>query len=1736
MISTSKETQFLGQDYGWWASLKHGGLLIAPSKLAEFFIKDIPCLPRYIEDRLRRDVNRVRSGDEKAITALLDTVLEDVLQLTKAYWVKGNAVDRSWTQQAITKESIKPNRVWLHPEGGLLPVFVADVESRMVARLGIGKGRRAVSRVIEWLRKANQKIALLTNGRQWRLIHAGSDYDAWCEWDIELWFEEGEPSLQVVALRLLLGDVALQPEKPNSYCLLTAAILASRQGQAELSSVLGERVRLAVELLIKESFVVASETPEIENRDIYIAATRMIMRCVVILFAEARDLLPRNNPIYHNSYGIQGLREQLERLAGGRAKERLRNTFSAWPRLLGLFRLVSQGCYHEALPIPRYGGGLFTPGNHEAKDPILRALAQFENLEHTPSDAVVYHILELLTRSSIKVRQGRSTTWVEAPVDFSDLSSEYIGILYEGLLDFELRQAGENDPIIFLNLGDEPALPLARLEAMTDAELSNLVEKLKQSVKIETEEDSEIESSEEIEEDLDTSEELITQDEEILESSEPLTEMESNQAIRERAINWAMRAVEAGKLVAKPRSKKAEALAVYQQQIQKTANYLISRIIVPGEWFLVRWGGTRKGSGTFYTRRELTTPTVRRTLFPLAYNPPLDNNSQPDFKANFSLWSPKTPAEILNLKVCDPACGSGSFVVSALRFLTDALAESLHYYACIEKHGDKTLCRLPDGRGTNSMFEESLPVLPDAGDFEEKLKARLKRYIVERCIYGVDIDPLAVELARLSLWVETMDKQLPFSFLDHKIKCGNALVGCWFDRFQDYPVMAWERDGGDVNHERFIHHFREFVSTKGKKQGELQQKGDKWNQKIKEIRNDIVKNELKTVLEALDPSKPRLAYANFKLPSPPDVIHNEAQQIFQQLHQLPVDYSSEEQKENIYQQQFRDNEAIQILKFAFDSWCAVWFWSGDNLDYAPTPNRFFDPPEETRKLVEKLAASYRFFHWELEFPDVFIASGAGFDAIIGNPPWEIQKPNSMEFFSNIDPLYRTYGKQEALDKQLEYFRENPEIEKAWLSYCDRLKALANWTKYVGFPFGDPAESKDKFSLSRSAKESDYLHELWRNKRRQHKGYTEPNHPFLYQGSADINTYKMFSELGYTLLREGGYCSLIIPSGLYSDKGTGDLRKLFLNQCQWTHIYSFQNERFVFGDIDHRNKMIVFTINKGGSTSAILTRFRLGPGDSPEAQELETDILNSEGYLSLPAQEITKFSPKTGALLEIKSNRDLDILEKMYANGVLLSDDSPQGWGIQYATEFHMTSDSKLFPPRPQWEAKGYHPDEYGHWLKGNWQIYEDSGSILERPEGLILSVDKSQAIYIDDVEDVTLPLYEGRMIDQFDFSQKGWVSGKGRTAVWRDIVWDNKVIEPQYLMKKQDLYDSSNGYPYPKIAYMPISASTNTRTTICTYLNLFPAGHSVSFYQKINRSLIDCLTIVGFLSSFAFDYPIRLRLGGLNMSEFLMSETVLPKPEKLVSIRKFILRIISSLAIPHQIFANDWIKLRLIISTCCNWYQLWAITPYERLRLRCILDAIVAELYGLEIEDFAWILRDCDYPITQVCDKKFARTLEPKGFWRVDKEKDPELRHPVLSLVAFHDLKRLGLETFLNLNDGEGWMLPETLRLADYNLGQDDRAKHPQPVAARLGERFLPWQLQGTPEDSWQECERHAENLKRLLGSSSASEPDKRDVSPSSQLLPSDPNYQPPTDLFGNPLNVDLFGNIIQEKPKGKKR
>ena len=586
-----------------------------------------------------------------------------------------------------------------------------------------------------------------------------------------------------------------------------------------------------------------------------------------------------------------------------------------------------------------------------------------------------------------------------------------------------------------------------------------------------------------------------------------------------------------------------------------------------------------------------------------------------------------------------------------------------------------------------------------------------------------------------------MDPRLPFGFLDHKMKTGNALIGCWFDRFQDYPAMAWDRDGGDKDRKKFVHHYR--------KQGDTP-KGDKWTHAIKETK-EKVRAELVQLIRA----RRTLAFEFLEKQLSPIGVHDHLVGVFEQIHSLPIHET--EHRRQIYEQHFGAGSAYRQLRAAFDTWCAIWFWPGDLLEHAPLPVDFLQPSAKAKDIVRELRNAHRFFHWELEFPDVFQGAAPGFNAVIGNPPWEIQKPNSKEFFSDVDPLYRSYGKQEALERQLEYFRHEECVELNWMHYCARLKARSNWVKYAAHPFGDQVwiDKDDRphhdFPLATKFGQSAADHKLWSELRKGRSGFADAAHPFLHQGSADLNTYKMFLETGHALLREGGRLGLLVPSGVYSDKGAGALRRLFLNKSRWSHLYAFQNERFIFGAVHHAFKVAAIQVEKGGAPDSLQTRFRLGPGDSPEPHELESDIPNENGYLPISVSEIEEFSPRSGAILEIRTARDLEIVEKLYATGVLLGDKSLNGWNIRYTREFDMTNDSELFPPRLKWEDKGYRPDEYGHWLLGNWQTYSGPKNILQRRNGLILSADGAAAVRMDEVEDVALPLYQGAMIHQFDF-------------------------------------------------------------------------------------------------------------------------------------------------------------------------------------------------------------------------------------------------------------------------------------------------------------------------------------------------------------------------------------------------
>jgi len=1581
-----------------WTALRHGGNLLSPAALGALPEPGEP--PWALADRVRAALVALDRAkpEAAALGTLLDTVLEEACGLRDG-WQKGNALGAADAERLLDGTVLKPRRRWTGPDGEALVVFTTPA-----TRIGVGRGKRPAAQVVEYLRRRAFPLGLLTNGLQWRLVWADPDSLAWAEWEADRWLAADQTTGELAVLRRVLSPASLRRAGADASPLL-AAIRDTRRGQAKLSSELGERVRRAVETLLRSRQpLVAPAWEDHAGSDVYVAACHFVMRLVVTLFAEARELLPVESPVFHRAYGLRAILDQLDR----QTPERRRARHMAWPRLLALFRLLHQGSPHPAVTLPAYGGELFRLGDATG-DGVQRALALLEALPEPPDDDVIHRILVLLTRTTQRVREGAGWRTVAAPVDFTELTSEYIGILYEGLLDYELHRAGD-EPVLFLNLGDQPALPLDRVEAMDEKTLAALVEKAKVKKQAASEDEGQEEGEEEGDAGDDAPEAGDAEDEdESADADEVATAGESDEApddaralARARAIAWGRRAVEAGKLVRKRRGRSAEARAAWQADVDQAAEQLVADVKLPGELYLVRWGGTRKGAGTFYTRPQLTLPTVRRTLEPLILE-----------EAEGGARRVRPPEALLSLTVCDPAMGSGSFLVAALRVLTEAVVASLHVHDRIERANGQTTVRC-------DLLPEADRSLPTEG-FEERLEAMVRRAVVEHCLYGVDQDPLAVELARVALWVETLDRRLPFTFLDHKLRCGDALLGTWLDRFRDYPLLAWWRTSPDEKWRGVTH------------------EGDVWAKALKERRKQIVAEQVERLRDQAPLFPSAVSEDEVK------AAIERVRALYRRLRRVPA--SQPDKRAEIWREQVAPDPALARVREAFDTWCALWFWPLEELDAAPTPATLLAPSDEARRVVAWLREERRFFHWELEFPDVFREPGAGFDAMVGNPPWEIQKPSSKEFFSDRDPLYRSYGKQEALTRQRDLFQADAGIERDWLAYVGGFKDRGNFVRYAAEPFGDTEDGNGKPEIGlvpRRAAETQQLHRKWAAERRKRQGLSDPEHPFRHQGSADLNTYKMFVEAGHALLRVGGQLGMIAPSGLYTDKGSAALRRLLLERCRWRWLYGFENRNKLF-DIDSRFKFCVTIAEKGGATEAIQAAFM--------RHDLE-DWAEAKGALAYPAERVTTFSPKSLSVLEIRSERDLAVLTKIYASSVLLGDDGPDGWGIRYATEFHMTNDSKLFIPRDKAEAAGYEADEYGRWIG---------------PEG-----------------DVLLPLYQGLMFYDLSPNRAAYLEGAGHSAKWLPVADPIAPIRPQFLMPAKDYRSSGRQAGSTKIGFRALSNATNERTFVTCLLDDMPCGNSVGVLTLDDQSVHAHASATGSLASLTYDWSMRQRIAGTNLNAFFVLESGIPRHDAGSTARA-----VMSLCMPGVRYAPGWKKAFADARRRRTpWSRLWAITCHERLRLRCMLDAIVAVLYGLDRDDFAWILKDCDHPKARLADKAFCRRLDPKGFWRVDKDQDPELRHTVLSLAAFDDLaatiaaggdRDAGIQAFCDQNEGDGWLLPETLCLADLGATRtvdpdtyDDRARTPQPVASRLGERFLDWQLTQTPEESWAECERHA--------------------------------------------------------------
>ncbi len=284
------------------------------------------------------------------------------------------------------------------------------------------------------------------------------------------------------------------------------------------------------------------------------------------------------------------------------------------------------------------------------------------------------------------------------------------------------------------------------------------------------------------------------------------------------------------------------------------------------------------------------------------------------------------------------------------------------------------------------------------------------------------------------------------------------------------------------------------------------------------------------------------------------------------------------------------------------------------------------------------------FHWAIEFPEVFVdehglpLDNPGFTIILGNPPWEILKPDLREFYAQFDEnIESRYTREKAEKRIAELNGLDPNIPAAYAAQKQRIEATAAYF-------------------------------------RQSNDYTR-------QGRGDTATHKLFLERSYALLNDGGRLGYVVPSGIYTDLGTKDLREMLLNEGRIEYIFSFSNERFFFPGVDHRFKFAMLGAQKGISGDGFWAAFRFNPRVAISPDELADFLADENNLMFFRNDLLARFNPDSLSIMEFQSREDFDAADKIYGNWPLLGQDVPDAWNLDFSNEFHMANDSHLFNER-----------------------------------------------------------------------------------------------------------------------------------------------------------------------------------------------------------------------------------------------------------------------------------------------------------------------------------------------------------------------------------------------------------------------------------------------------------------------
>ncbi|RZB15661.1 SAM-dependent DNA methyltransferase [Streptomyces sp. F001] len=771
-------------------------------------------------------------------------------------------------------------------------------------------------------------------------------------------------------------------------------------------------------------------------------------------------------------------------------------------------------------------------------------------------------------------------------------------------------------------------------------------------------------------------------------------------------------------------------------------------------------GNARKTTGSYYTPSSLIDCLLDSTLDPVID----DAVKRGEIRATRSGQPDPGPAiveELLNLTVCDPACGSGHFLVAAARRIAKRVA------AVREQNPEPTIDAV-----RHALHE-----------------------VVARCIYGVDLNPMAVELAKVSLWLEALEPGKPLGFLDAHIKRGNALIGAT-------PALLAKGISDDAF--KPIEGDDKKVATAIRKRNAAERGGQLsfhteeriWvsNAAFAASLRDITAASADTLRDV------RLQSSRFR-----------------ELEQS-ADY-------------------LRALHIA-DAWCAAFVWP--KVQGAPTPvteGVFRDLqsagagiPVSTNEEIIRLAQQYKFFHWHLEFSDVFSvpedskgvspATGwaAGFDCVVGNPPWDSVDFREQEFFAQRAPEIAEASRTVVRKNMIEALKDSP----------DTL----------------PLHQEFEAGKRKVYAESHFLRQSGRV-------------PLTGQGN--LNTYAVFAETARILLDPKGRAGVLVPTGIATDARTQHFSGDLVQSAAIAALYDFENRANLFPAVDSRMKFSVLSL-VGRSLREPAARFAFFLHDPAELNEADKKF-------TLTPDEIKLLNPNTGTLPIFRSRRDAEITLRMYQRlPVLWKEGGPGGnpWGVTFSQGLlNMGHDSALLNTGEELEASGWT-------LNGNVFAKEEKRMLPLYEAKMLHHYDHRWATYGADGD--TRPLTQEEKDDCEAFVlPRYWVA--------EDDILSGKVADKGAYIRTPGIRKRLAEKDWPHgflLGWRDICRATDERSMISSFMPRAGVGH------KFLLALSQAPELLGAVwSSFAFDYAARQSIGGTSMSFFIVKQLPVPTPAQL---------------------------------------------------------------------------------------------------------------------------------------------------------------------------------------------------------------------------------------------------------------